>query len=210
MREFFIGAKMFNKETASQYELFEPYVKDIENKATFVSAGSESVVYALELFSEMYAIKIAQKNLKSIRGRLMDKRLYTENRMKAARKGMGIFGLEQFITGCTEDYALVFQYVKGINLNTANDNFVEYVSEDQKQRFNQTVADATKAGLEFDSTNTTGSNAFYDPAIGFTLIDYSEQYRPVSYRENWSAALRSLGPIALEAFALSNRVEYIT
>jgi hypothetical protein len=192
---------MSEKDLSLQYEQFKPIVEDIENNAVFVGAGVESRVYRANLISGSYAIKIAQKNALNARGRLKNRGLMTESRVNSGIKGLGIYGLEQFVAGSTKDYAAIYKFVDGIRLTSVTDNYVEVVTAEQKERLNQTIIEATEAGLAFDGANPSGANAFYSPTRGFTLIDYSEAYWPITYRENWSAALRSLGPIALQAFA---------
>jgi len=192
---------MFDKETSLQYEQFKPIVAEIENNAQFIGAGAESDAYSIRLSFGGYVIKIAKKDALNGRGRIMDRGLMTKSKINSGLKGLGIAGLEQFVAGSIEDYAAIYQLVEGIQLDRITDSYVELITSEQKEQLNQTIVEATEVGLAFDGANPSGTNAFYNPEKGFTLIDYKEAYWPLTYRQNWSAALRSLGPVALEAFA---------
>ncbi len=192
---------MFEKDTLLQYEQFMPVVRDIENTAQFIGEGAESRVYKVQLPFGNYAIKITKENARNFRDRIMDRGLMTKKKIDSGLKGLGINGLEQFATGSIEDYAAIYQFADGIQLNRIENSYVDLVNSEQKRKLNQTIAEATEAGLAFDKANPSGANAFYCPDKGFTLIDYTEAYYPITYRQNWSAAIRSLGPTALQAFA---------
>jgi len=192
---------MLNEDLSSQYEPFKLIVENIENNAAFIGAGIESRVYRTDLASGSYAIKIAQKNARNARDRIKDRGLMTKSKINSGMKAIGINGLEQFVTGSIEDCAAIYQFVDGIRLNDIDVINTEVITAEQKEKLYQTIAEATEVGLAFDNANPSGANAFYNPINGFTLIDYSEAYWPVTYQENWSAAIRSLGPIALQAFA---------
>jgi len=194
---------MFEKDLSLEYEQFRPIVENIKNglnNDSFIGEGSESRVWRTSLMSGEFVVKIFHKDLLSIRGRPADKILRTKNKMLSGMKSTGIDGLEQFVTGSPEDFATIYKFVDGIRLTDIRDEYVEMITEEQKENLNITIAKATEAGLVFDGANPSGANAFYSPEKGFTLIDLSEAYRPVSYSDNWSFAIRSLGPLALKAF----------
>ena len=192
---------MLDKDLSLQYKEFKPFMVGIENTAQFIGAGAESRVFKLQLPFGAYAVKIAKENVENGRGKIMDRNLVTKNKISSGLKGIGIDGLEQFVTGSIEDYTTIYRLAEGTQLNRTNESVIELITYEQKEKLNRTILEATEAGLAFDGANPSGANAFYSPEKGFTLIDYREAYRPLTYRQNWSAALRSLGPVALQAFA---------
>ena len=192
---------MLDKDLSLQYKEFKPFMVGIENTAQFIGAGAESRVFKLQLPFGAYAVKIAKENVENGRGKIMDRNLVTKNKISSGLKGIGIDGLEQFVTGSIEDYTTIYQLAEGTQLNRTKESVIELITYEQKEKLNRTILEATEAGLAFDGANPSGANAFYSPEKGFTLIDYREAYRPLTYRQNWAAALRSLGPVALQAFA---------
>jgi hypothetical protein len=186
------------------YEAFRPIVTAIERGiGTYALAGegAESKVWRAQVDDKKYAIKIAKQGVLNARGRLKDRRLITERKIRSGLKGVGIDGLEQFVAGSSEDFATVYAFVEGIRLTDFREENIAMVTSGQKERLYETIAGATTAGLTFDACNPSGANAFYTPGTGFTLIDYEEAWHPTPYDENWAAVMRSLGPVALRAFA---------
>lgn len=167
----------------------------------FIGEGAESKVWRTCIAGEDYVIKIAKENVVNVRGKVKDRALMTQSRIESGQKALGILGLEQFVAGSIEDKVVVFRFVDGIRLTNFRERDVDSVTNQQRQNLKQTILNATDAGLVFDSRNQSGANAFYSIQDGFTLIDYEQAWRPVTYRENWAYAMRSLGPVALQAFA---------
>lgn len=192
---------MSEKDFPVQYELFQPYIKDIEQNAPLIGEGAESKVYSIEIANKNYAIKIAKSGVRNIRDRIKDRGLMTKASIESGLLGVDIKGIEQFVTGSTEDYAAVYQLVSGFRLTEATNEMPEQVTYEQKEAFYESVAKATDAGLAFDSRNPSGANSFYSPELGFTLIDYEKAYWRLTYKENLSAAINSLGPIACRLFS---------
>lgn len=194
---------MFENDLPRRYDEFQPIVADIKAGAgRFVLAGEgvESRVWRVSLATGEYAVKIAKEGALSSRGRPRDPCLMTKQKIMSGLDALGIRGLEQLETGSIEDTAVIYRYVEGINLTQLTENDALKITEDQVAGFLDTVAKATEAGLIFDGNNPSGANAFYDPKEGFTLIDYQQAWWPVSYEENRSFAIQSLGSVALNLF----------
>lgn len=195
---------MLKESTSFIYSEFKPIVTSIKQGSgeyTQIGEGAESEVWKAELSTGEFAIKIAKANVLNVRGKVKDRGLMTKGRINSGVKALGIRGLEQFVAGSTEDYAAIFQFVSGVRLTNFTVADIDQVTDDQREGLLEMIARTTEAGLVFDGANPSGANAFYDSSSGFTLIDYQEAWRPVSYSENWSYAMRSLGPVALRAFA---------
>lgn len=195
---------MFKDTMSIEYNQFQPIIENIKLGDTDlrpIGEGAESKVRRAQIGSENYAIKIIKDGVLNGRGKLRDRYLMTENKIKSGVMALGIAGLEQFIAGAAEDYAIVFKFVEGVRLTDLILESLDLVTTDQKQRLVETIAATTQAGLVFDGANPSRANAFYSPAIGFTLIDYKEAWSPVSFEEYWANAMRSLGPVALQSFA---------
>lgn len=194
---------MFKDTMPVEYSKFQPIIRRITSGNTDlrpIGEGAESKVWRAQIESNYYAIKIAKEGAVNGRGRLMDRGLMTEGRIQSGVAALGVTGLEQFVAGSTEDCAAIFQFVDGVRLTDFKSDSLDLVTANQKDRLAETIAAATEIGLAFDYANPSGANAFYNPSIGFTLIDYKQTVRQISYEENWANAMRSLGPVALRAF----------
>lgn len=194
---------MYEEQYPINYDRFRPIVADINtipDSFELLGEGVESRVWRISLPTGSYAIKIAQKIPLSIRGRPMNRSSMMEAKINSGLLALNIGGLEQFVSGSAEDCVAVFELAQGVRLTDYTEETITLVTDEQKDKLVETVASATEAGLVFDYANTSGANAFYDPKNGFTLIDYRQAWWPIKYEENWSYALRTLGPIAIRLF----------
>lgn len=192
---------MTEKDFPVQYELFKPYVKNINQNTPIIGEGAESRVYGINIENNSYAVKIAKAGVKNIRDRVKDRGLMTRANIESGCLGLGINGIEQFVTGSTEEYVAIYRLARGTRLTEATSEIFEQVTNEQKEVFYESVANSTDAGLAFDSRNPSGANSFYSPESGFCLIDYEKAYWRLTYRENLSAAINSLGPVACKLFS---------
>lgn len=186
------------------YEVFQQTVADLlydGSNFNFLGAGADSRVYRIDLPMGSFAVKIAKEGALNSRGRVMCRSMMTSSNINSGIRGLGVPGIEQIVSGSVDNYIAIYNIAKGNILSRVTDDYLDYVTAEQKEALYETVKIATDKGLAFDGYNPSGANAFYDMDEGFTLIDYRIPYWNMTFSENWSAAMRSLGPVALRAFA---------
>jgi predicted Ser/Thr protein kinase len=180
------------------YDVFEPIVADIKagtSSAEFLGSGSESSVWRATIEGSDYAIKFAREY--SPRGRRRDTRKAVEGNVAAGLRGLGILGLEQLRTASPEDGVTIYDYASGTKIAEMTDEAIKAIAPAHVTALAETVAAATKAGIELDGWNDEGGNAFFCPLKGFTLIDYWSTEN-ISLEDNKKYAMRSLGRVGVE------------
>lgn len=176
---------------------YEPYrqavdaIKAGQSDAVYLGSGAESSVWRVCNDDYDYVVKLAQPT--SVRGRSRDMFRATEAKITNGTRGLGVRGLEQFITASAPDGAAIYQFVEGRSFQVVSDAQLEQVTPQQISSLWQTVALASRLGIEFDGRNTSGGNIFYDSVAGFTLIDYSVISGPIAYDYNRKFVLKSMG-----------------
>ena len=122
--------------------------------------------------------------------------------MVVGAKAEGISGLEQLRAVSPADGVAVYDFIPG---QTVDRIIADDVSGEQVSALLKTITEATNAGIKFDGWNITRSNGIYNPATGFTLLDFWPAPGGLTLEKNTKYALRSLGAVGL---VLAERTGY--
>ena len=183
-----------------QYKYFKPAVDAIredETDAFYVGDGAESIVWKASVDDREYAIKFIKKL--SPRGRPRNIERAVSLKMKSGYRGIGIRGLEQIRAASIDEGIVIYDFATGINVKTINEEQLSIeIDPNNIEDLKQTVSVASQRGIEFDGWNSSGANVFYDPTLGFTVIDYLVAERLISYEVNYKNLMKSMGTLGVK------------
>lgn len=175
-------------------------IKSRETDAQFLGRGAESNVWKVGEGESAYVVKLM--NERSVRDRPRNTVSAAEGKVEAGLSGLGVVGLEQIIAASPTDGAVIYQYVEGTTAGNLSYEQVSKITQKQISSLCKTVEIASQRNIEIDGWNDSGGNIIYNPREGFTLIDYWQANRLITFELNRKFVLNSLGRTALRSMEL--------